>query len=179
MNKRQLGCLALILVSISMTMVPNSHAQVATGFPPFGTVSGGQFDKINLANLNIHFDVPISGKAGRGLGFHYALHFDGSIWFPAPMGPGMPPQWQVVDNGFGWRQHTEALTGYVTYESWGICGVSYANWVYVDPAGTAHSFDNSSVGTGCHGEVISSSSGKATDGSCYHLSVTSVPSASV
>ncbi|HZR28541.1 MAG TPA: hypothetical protein VFA71_07150, partial [Terriglobales bacterium] len=177
MPKSSLSCLALVL--LSLMMVSSSYAQVATGFPPFSTIDGAHFDKINLANLNIHFDPPVINKAGRGLGFQYALHFDNSIWFPAVLGPGMLPQWQVIDNSFGWRQHTDVLAGYVTYERGGICIPSYGNWVYHDPAGTAHSFDNSWVGSDCHGGVVSSSSGKATDGSGYQLTVTNAPSATV
>jgi hypothetical protein len=57
-----------------------ASAQVATGFPPFGSFSGGPFDTINNANLNIHFEIPIVSKAGRGLPFNAVLTYDSSIW---------------------------------------------------------------------------------------------------
>jgi RHS repeat-associated protein len=164
-------CLAGLVVILGLTVIVSvSYAQEATGFPPFSTIAGDQFDKINLANLNVHFDAPIIAKAGRGMGFHYALHFDSSIWFQGVPGPDLLPQWQLADSGFGWRQHTEALTGYVTYETGG-CIHSYGNFVYIDPAGTVHTFDPNIAVSNCNGEVRSFSSGKTIDNSGYQLSV--------
>ena len=37
----------------------------APGTPPFGTFQNNGFDIINLANLNVHFGIPIIHKAGR------------------------------------------------------------------------------------------------------------------
>ena len=59
-----------------------SLAQVATGTPPFGSFSGGPFDVVNSANLNVHIAIPIFARAGRGLPFNYALSYDSSVWFP-------------------------------------------------------------------------------------------------
>ncbi len=41
-------------------------AQPTAGLPPFGSFSGGPVDTIDNANLNVHFEVPIVSKAGRG-----------------------------------------------------------------------------------------------------------------
>ena len=56
------------------------HAQVGTGFPPFGSFSRGAPDTINYGNLNVHLQIPIGSKAGRGLPFVYVLAYDSSIW---------------------------------------------------------------------------------------------------
>ena len=48
-------------------------SQPVTGLPPFGSFSGGPFDTVNNANLNVHFEVPVFSRAGRGLSFSYSL----------------------------------------------------------------------------------------------------------
>ncbi len=73
-------CLAGALLTILLT-AQAAPAQVATGFPPYGTFTGTTFDTINNANLNVHFEIPILNKAGRGLPFTYALRYDSSIWW--------------------------------------------------------------------------------------------------
>jgi hypothetical protein len=57
--------------------------QTTTGVPPFSSVSGGPFDVINNANLNVHFQIPVINKAGRTLPFYYLLSYDSSVWYPA------------------------------------------------------------------------------------------------
>lgn len=42
-------------------------AQVATGLPPFGSFGGGPFDTVNLADLDVHLQIPIVNKPGSGL----------------------------------------------------------------------------------------------------------------
>ena len=63
-----------VLLGLSMA-VPGlaQNTAVAVGLPPFGTFSGGPFDFVNNANLNVHFEIPVVNKAGRGLPFVYTL----------------------------------------------------------------------------------------------------------
>jgi hypothetical protein len=56
-------------------------AQVTTGTPPFAS-SGGGPDVVNLGNLNVHLDVSVLNKAGRGMPFTYDLTYDTSVWVP-------------------------------------------------------------------------------------------------
>jgi hypothetical protein len=55
---------------------------VATGTYPYGTFDGNGFDTINVGNLNVHVDVPVLNKAGRGIPFQYQLGYDSSTWDP-------------------------------------------------------------------------------------------------
>jgi hypothetical protein len=55
---------------------------VTLGLPPFGSFSGGPFDTVNNANLNVYFQIPIINKAGRGQNLNYSLSYDSSIWTP-------------------------------------------------------------------------------------------------
>jgi hypothetical protein len=113
----------------------------ATGIPPFSSIGGGPFDAINLGNLNVHLDVPIFHRAGRGVPFDYDLSYDSSVWYVSS------GAWQPVNTNFGWRGVTEAQTGYVTYTGGGLqnCGDgtqgrTYRGWNYHDPSGAGHSF---------------------------------------
>src|SRR5579859_1361251 len=153
-----------------------AQAQVATGTPPFGSFAGGP-DVINLADINVHWGFPIIDKAGRGLGFHYSLAFDNSIWNVVSVNG--QNTWQPVNSTFGWTRQTEAMSGYMTYDApSNPCGAIYNNWVYHDPAGTLHSFGTLAVGATACG-LSQSASGTANDGSGYTTTVYATPSATV
>src|ERR1700689_2630816 len=90
--------------------------QPATGIFPFGPYGGGPFDTVNLSNLDVHFSIPIFGKAGKGLPFNYSLGYDGLVWSPVASNGGSV--WTPVNSSqWGWRAVTEAATGYVTYST--------------------------------------------------------------
>ena len=138
----------LVSVCLALLTAPLGRAQVATGPVPFGSFSGGSFDAVNNANLNVHFAIPVISKAGRGLPFDYSLSYDTSVWYPSA------GAWTTVAN-WGWRGVTEAETGYVSYRTFqlrcrvcdpntGICGYSYYpsydTWTYHDSLGAGHGF---------------------------------------
>lgn len=59
----------------------HAQTQVQTGLYPFGPSESYGFDTINPANLNVHFEIPIMTKPGRGgTSFTYSLEYDSSIW---------------------------------------------------------------------------------------------------
>src|SRR5208337_880002 len=136
--------LAFIFAVISLAASPAS-AQVVTGLPPFGSFSGGP-DIVNNANLNVHIEIPILTKAGRGLPFSYILTYDSSVWYPA--GASGSQVWTPV-GGWGWGTLSQPEVGSATY-SWseGTCTVPpkglqyiydiYSNWVYYDSLGAPH-----------------------------------------
>jgi hypothetical protein len=104
-----------ILVTLALATLPAplvaQPAQPATGLPPFGSFSGGTFDTVNNGNLNVHFQIPIGNKAGRGTPFAYTLTYDSSVWYPTG------GVWMPVYN-WGWKAATAvALTGSVSYGS--------------------------------------------------------------
>src|SRR5690348_14024478 len=83
------------------------------GTPPFSSLGGGPFDVINLANLNIHFTIPIRQKAGRGIPFIYNLQYDSSLWTPT----GLTGQqtWQPSFGYWGWQGLLGAVGGNLSY----------------------------------------------------------------
>jgi hypothetical protein len=129
--------------------------QPATGLPSLGSFSGGPFDTVDLANLNVHFSIPVFGRPGRGIPFSYNLSYDSLVWMPVTSGP--TTSWRPVSSNWGWRAITEAATGYVTaagpdseqtcsYLSgtatlYGATETTYGDLVYHDPVGGIHSIE--------------------------------------
>ncbi len=128
-------------------------AQPVTGLPPFGSFSGGPFDTIDNANLNVYFQIPIISKAGRGLPFTYSLVYNNSIWAPVTTG-GTTAWTPTTVSNWGWGNVNEApqsVSGYLTYhvtqygcpfpvypvQVWHYWNY-YNNFSYVDPLGVTH-----------------------------------------
>ena len=63
---------------------------------------------IDNVNLNVHIDIPIITKPGRGMPFNYSLSYDSSVWST------LGSSWYPAMLHWGWRGTAEALTGYVT-----------------------------------------------------------------
>jgi RHS repeat-associated protein len=148
-----------------------------TGNPPFATVSGGSVDSINLSALNTHVEIPVFGKAGRGLPFSYAINVDTSIWQTSVnVGTGAK-SWLPLAN-FGWRGLTESFIGYVSYtQTQTTCNASpfnattkYTGFTYHDSRGGSHFGGNMVDSTGCFGGPHDIE--HALDGSGYILDVT-------
>src|SRR5258708_338371 len=61
------------------------HAQAvndgnATGFPPFRSFHGSDFDLVSLQNGNLHIDIPFAKVPRRGGGFTYRFVYDTPTW---------------------------------------------------------------------------------------------------
>jgi hypothetical protein len=163
-----------------------AFAQPTPGLPPFGSFSGGPFDTINNANLNVHFEIPIASKAGRGLPFTYSLTYDSSVWMPVTVGS--TTTWTPVTN-WGWGNLTQAsqsVTGYVTFRttlSGGCTNDGHTFWYwdtfdqfyYHDPFGLSHPVPNLTLsdwsfrGEPCGGGAPASMTQPTNDGSGYTI----------
>jgi YD repeat-containing protein len=142
----------ILLCSLLAGMVLSYGQQPVTGFPPLGTFAGGPFDAVDLANLNVHFQIPIFGRAGRGIPLSYALGYDSLVW--SPVSSSGASAWTPLNSTWGWRAITEAATGYVTYGSatsiqqcpyqvdgntfYYVTVWTYSNFQYHDPGGATH-----------------------------------------
>jgi len=164
------------LLALLFTFAGLSAAQVATGLPPFAAFGGGP-DQINLANLNIHLNLPVVYKVGRGLPLAYNLSYDGSIWTPVTSSgtkswepltpPGGAPQ-----NSYGFTMWTTAWVGWISFTSTeagcydGDCWYNLSNFSYFDASGTSHPFPSFTCqysGGTCSGSAL------AADDSGYTL----------
>jgi RHS repeat-associated protein len=170
-------CLALLFAAL-LCSARIASAQVATGTPPFGSFGGGP-DIIDLANLNVHIDVPMLNKPGRGMNFTYDMSYDSSVWYPVTSGS--TTTWTPVSN-WGWRGQTEVAAGYITHTTNigprcpnpayppdpppTIPGAYYANYWYHDNLGVAHPFAVTGSSNPCGG---GGETGVATDGSGYTI----------
>ena len=175
--------LSFKLITLSIAFLSQiAPAQVATGMPPHGSFGGGPFDTVNLGNLNVNFVIPVFHKSGRGTPFTYDLSYDSSIWTPVTSGG--VTQWQPASN-WGWRGITEAQTGYLTYQTSYTtdvngCRTTYYSYAYHDPYGAAHAFAGSFQAVsyyfknGCLGLKFNALNTTSTDGSGYHLTVTTI-----
>ena len=166
----------LLVALLFILSAASLSAQVQTGAPPFGTFGGGP-DSINLANLNVHLDVPVTHRAGRGTDFSYDLGYDSSVWFPVNSSGSLV--WMPVGN-WGWTSITQVVGGYVLYTTTqstkdsGLCQIiTFTNFKFYDVFGTAHPFPGSTLNetwtgadgqnTNCFNQVLTNVT--ATDGS--------------
>ena len=156
-------------------------AQPTPGLPPFGSFSGGPFDTINNANLNVHFGIPVFSRAGRGIPFSYTLTYDSSVW--SPVSATGSSVWTPVGN-WGWAGVTQVETGYITYSTtqssctpngttWYYWN-TYSGFIYHDTFGTSHSIGVSASTWNnypCGGGPPNPMTMTAGDGSGYSMTV--------
>lgn len=136
-------CVLLLTAILAGT----SFAQVATGIPPFSSIGGGPFDQLNLGNLNVHLDIPIIHKAGRGMPFTYDVTYDNSVWVATASGGHTVWQPSATHGWQGLTQTGFANVNYSTSYSSGTCGQygtgtwqswTYSNFSYSDALGVTH-----------------------------------------
>ena len=167
------GSLLVVLLATVM-----GFAQVPTGVPPFSSVGGGPFDVVDLANLNVHFTIPIVSKAGRGLSFTYNINYDSSVWYP--VGTSGSQVWTPVTN-FAWPAQTQIAQGntgsikFTTFTTPCFDGTThyiithYQYTRFTDASGVAHPFNVTVADTDVCGTGRMSDSQLSSDGSGYTL----------
>jgi len=75
----------ILLLAVATVLPAPLFGHAATGLQPFGSFSSGPFDIVNNGDLNVHFEIPIVSKAGRGLpfsSFSPSTLWSGSQWYP-------------------------------------------------------------------------------------------------
>jgi RHS repeat-associated protein len=182
----------LPIVSLLLALTVFAGGQVATGVPKFSSIGGGEFDTVNLGNLNVHFTVPVLHKAGRGIPFSFDIGYDSSIyqivtvngaqtWQPSSQAGsyGSYWGWQNLEVNTPYLNYTTAVTSSGTCynnQQWYVLG--YSNYLYYDAFGTAHPFPGvggaqmmSPGGYGCPPPwARGQTTGTAGDGSGYSIS---------
>jgi hypothetical protein len=133
----------ILVLAIVLAWPWRCGAQVPVGVPLFGSFGGGP-DIINMADLNVHYQIPIRQKNGLAP-FYYILTYDGSVW--QPVGTSGNQTWQPTP-AWGWQVLTPLVAGLVTFSQTqemctDISGDSYnynlySNFLYTDPGGVVH-----------------------------------------
>src|SRR5580704_4418038 len=90
----------LSVLAFALTSNAQTYNGPTTGTPQFGSFTSGP-DVIDLGNLNVHFEIPLYHKDGRGIPFDYKLVYDSSVWKGvASAGSG---NWAPANpSSFGW-----------------------------------------------------------------------------
>lgn len=170
--------LASFLVIFSAT--ESGYAQ-QTGYPPFGSFQIGDFDGINLQDLNVNFSIPVVTSAGRGMNLRLPIVYDSLMWLNS--GGAWTPVTDAKGNAtWGWKEDLPA--GQVSYTTstqqfkcfnpgpgwfWATKTI-YSNYSYIDPAGTVHAFPNRVTDDqDCWGTITGTLTGSAQDASGYYL----------
>src|SRR5258708_16828668 len=147
-----------------------------TGYPPFGSFQVGNFDGVNLQDLNATFSLPVIASSGRGISFQLPIVFNSLVWtkYGSVWSPTGNWGWQtnLPQGSFaGGLKFYQQLKCYANPPGW-VWGhkYTYGGYGYEDPAGTVHWFPISFVLDDCWGDS-GTWSGYATDGSGYYGSV--------
>jgi hypothetical protein len=150
-------------------IAPSAKAQ--TGLYPFGSFDTVGVDTIDRGSLNVHIEIPVVTKQGRGVPFQYTLVYDGLVW--TPVGSAGSQTWTPAV-GFGLHgQFNEGYEGYISYASavtrCTLSGtVTYVpydiSYVYHDQFGASHPLPYTF--NAC-GSITTGASTPASDGSGY------------
>ncbi|QNI35461.1 RHS repeat-associated core domain-containing protein [Edaphobacter albus] len=173
---------AIVVLLIIFSLSAKAQSNPGTGLYTWGSFDSRGFDTINIGNLNIHFEIPLVRKPGRGLNFDYRMVYDGLHWAPALVSTSQ--SW-VPGDGFGFRgQVSGALyAGYVTFDTLfgnkcvdngnSIRATIFGNWVYHDPYGRNHQFNfkDTYCGFDNTNPPVATGDGSTKDGSGYYLNV--------
>ena len=151
-----------------------------TGLYNFGSFDNRGFDSVNIGNLNVHFEIPIVNKTGRGVPFKYTIVYDGLIWSAASSSGN--DYWQP-DSGWGFHgQVNDGFAGHLNYNidthikcfadgpSW-YYTTRTSNYNYYDSFGQQHNFSYATdqcQGTTTGDGSTSDSSGYSFDGNVIH-----------
>ena len=140
----------LVSVVLCVLSVRTAFAQGGSASPTrqFRAYGGGP-EVVDLMNLDVHWDIPVIHRSGRGTDFDYSLSYDSSIWSQATSSG--TTSWQPVAL-WGWPGATQGATGSVGYSAhidgcYGDNGqywywTEYSDYYFVDSRGVTHNFPN-------------------------------------
>lgn len=189
-TRRVFACLnAMLLTCMILVFVTSANAQytTSTGTPTFTTALPVEMGFTNVANGNLHLEIPIASFPQRGsLAYNARLVYDSLIWKISSN------TWQptnVPNSMGGWRLITGGEPGTVT----NVAGTSFCDtppplnnrtfhvaFVWSSPDGTSHRFPIfTQHDTTICAEDTSSGSAMADDSSGYFMSVTGYTNATV
>jgi YD repeat-containing protein len=158
----------------------------ATGAPTFLTSAKVEHGFVNLANGNLHLEIPLESYPQRGqVRMTAKMVYDSRIWQVVNTGSSSWQPTNVANSQGGWRFVTTVDSGAVseTLNS-STCnpGQLIQTWqafIWTDPAGTQRSFPITTTQNQCTGVNTSTGDAYAADSSGFHMYVTAFTSATV
>jgi len=168
---------ALVALSLCLFSFTGFAQAPGTGLYALGSFDNRGFDAVNIGNLNVHFQIPIVNKAGRGTGFQYNIVYDGLLWAPSDA---LGNSYWTPDVGWGFHgqvngQVVDGFAGHVTYDRTSVrcytefpdyyLVTSMSNFEYHDEFGQTHEMNWSY--DGCQESFVGD--GTSSDGSGYTM----------
>ena len=127
----------------------------AQGLPAWGTFQGGKISFVDVSSLQTHIKIPMINKAGRGLRFVYPITIDGVAWHSSSQPPDSGT-WLPFSPGVNSGAVGPVFGGTDFDETQASCtdqyGINtdyyniYTNYIFTDPNGVNHYFDDPSTG---------------------------------
>jgi RHS repeat-associated protein len=173
-------------VLIALPILAQSNNGV--GFPSFGSFAQHGFDTVNEGNLDLHLEIPVVTKSGRGIPLSYVISYDSVNWTPSMDPVSGVFYWSFVTDNGGWRTLAQPIAGYVTYTQFleppqtcpnGRSFVIRQNYTYHDANGTNHFIGGQAVEADCNGVPHGFPATMARNNSGYSLAVDSSLAVSV
>jgi YD repeat-containing protein len=180
----------LFCIYVSVIAASSGFAQdyvTATGNPTFSLNIPVESGFINVANGNLHMEIPIANHAQRGtLKLNERLVYDSKIWKIVQNGGYSWQPTNVPNSMAGWRFMTGGEAGITTQTDVGksipcdpnnpgyYTTRSHTRFAWTDPSGTTHPFDAgwTTMYSDCDIQPVQeSASGWATDASGYSIQV--------
>ena len=138
------------LIILTMLLLIGSGLKAQTGLPPHASIQSSGIDNINIGNLNIEMEIPITHVASRGFSFDPKLIYNSLIYTRV----GSPAVWSPVQDAlgvasWGWNTLNQTSTGTFDYSGHFRCVAndgsnqwtySYSNLRATDASGVVHHF---------------------------------------
>jgi RHS repeat-associated protein len=195
--------LALLLGASAMPAKAQSYLQ-NIGVPPFTTQLPVENGFVNVANGDLHLEIPLGSFPQRsGAPDKIVLMYDSTIWQPIMYSGVQGWRPTNIPNSYGspyfnvwggWRPVTSREGGFDSFGETdsGYCTrmddyywATYSPWIWTAPDGTQHSFQASTKAPiypgicGAAGSGIPSATAYASDGSGFFISITNYTNAVV
>jgi RHS repeat-associated protein len=150
----------LSTLAVLLCLARLGAGQTNAGTPSFSAYDGGQYDTINLQNLNVSLNVPVMSKSGA-FPFNASLtggdsyfSYNGTSLQPGILAQPITPIVNGILSPFGYTQVLASTTSSVTCPSGDGTGsaTKYSGWYLQMTDGTVHSLPSSDVaygGTSC------------------------------
>lgn len=181
----------VFLTILTAIVAPSTlHGQsyvYATGSPTFSTAEPVELGFINVANGNLHIEIPIAAIPQRGTVPYVAKFvYDSRIW--QNFGTGSWVNTNVPNSPSGWRFVTSADKGSVNDNfdqeecgSLGHTAMYYGPFVWTEASGSKHTFQiyTESVPLDCGNIHVFTGDAFADDSTGYHMYVTGQNTATI